>query len=271
MQEVQQEALGAVTYWSLAPVFDRGRLAQDLEGLPVTLPEQRRPISALREALAQAYPECLIRSTKRRAELEVVREYKGEGQNSYAHIASASVNGELHIEPINHDVPAYYRKAMTTLSQQQVCAALVDALNGYSLGGVLLRPAGGIYWVPERSLEVWGRIAGALEQQVSSIYILRTPKNAQTLRAVQDSIVETSEERVRALAKELTDRLEGTPTLAGLESLAAQAEAVRTKVQEYEKILGAGLEASKAQVEQLEVAIRQARMLAAAHVEGGGV
>jgi len=54
----------------------------------------------------------------------------------------------------------------------EVTRLLVGAIN--VLGGIVLRPSGGIYWLPERSIPQFERLSEILEQVNVKVYMMRT-------------------------------------------------------------------------------------------------
>jgi hypothetical protein len=148
------------------------------------------------------------------------------------------------------------------LRTAQVSAALVEVLD--RLGGTRLRPTGAIYWLPEHRLKDWQAVAKAVEGagvgRPSAVYILRHQLDEDAIRAVRDAIVaEVSGEALR-IDQEVSS---GELGERALDHRKAQAEELRKKIQQYEDILGIGLQSLHKAVDQAEQAACKAAILAA--------
>lgn len=137
----------------------------------------------------------------------------------------------------------------------------LTAIVGH-LGGVSMRPTGGIYWIPQRSLEMWGKVIKAVQNSgASAVYMAQTVADAESVRAVCAAIqaeVGAEVERIR------NDLAEGLTNRSG-RVRSAQLSALGNRLREYESDLGTTLGDLRDALSQMEHAL-----LAAAGTEDWG-
>jgi hypothetical protein len=246
---------GAVTYWRLSWT-DRERLRQTLidNGLSEhLLPAARHATTVLRNALQQLYGGNghLIRPLDGGDGWEVVDERKGVTSNDYAHILSARIHGvaSRHIEA----------SVTTTADQRSAIVARFDELNNrlhadavaalltrYVSGpchGTSLRPAGGVYWVPEDKLPQWKRLVAAVETagetpNSNGVYLLRTAADEGMVIAVRDAI---THELTTAAAEIGEDAKSSALGEVALQGRVEASKKLSAKLTRYESLLGESL------------------------------
>jgi hypothetical protein len=263
---------GGIVFWTLSEYTARSHLQAGLEaaGFGQFTPEPRPAAGALKDALEHVLggPNTLIRPLKSRDGFTVVTEERGESGNCYANSLVTRIDPDtldITFTPFDQraqPVVDAFNEHLGLLRPAQVSAALVAILD--SLGGTRLRPSGAIYWLPLYQLDDWQRVAQAVENagvgRPHCVYLLRHQMDADAIRAVRDAIVaEVSTEAARldreVAAGDLGER--------GLENRKVQAEELRRKIQQYEDILGCGLDSLHAAVDQAEQAACKAALLAA--------
>ncbi len=263
---------GGIVFWTLGEFTARAHLQTGFEaaGFGQFVPEPRPPAGALKDALELVLggSTTLIRPLKTRDGFTVVREERGENGNAYLNSLVARINPdnlEITFTPLDQraqPIVDAFNEHLGLLRPAQVSAALVAILD--SLGGTRLRPTGAIYWLPPYQLDDWQRVAQAVENagfgRPHCVYLLRHQMDADAIRAVRDAIVaEVSAEAAR-IDREVAS---GDLGERGLENRKAQAEELRRKIQQYEHILGCGLESLHVAVDQTEQAACKAALLAA--------
>jgi hypothetical protein len=253
---------GRVTYWTLAEWTDGARLKSEWGplGLDELVPEPRRPVSCLKDALEEVFGsrDVLIRPLAARTGFTVVRETKGEDGNQYLNLFTARCvegQGDPTFTNLTDEVPVVveaFRKYQGRVTAAQVGRALADVVMK-RVGGTRLRPSGGVYWVPGRGTGDWEAAAAALERAAvggrSVCYQLDVDLDANAVIAVRDAIVREVADETRRLAEELRS---GELGPRAVETRKGEAAALRRKVVEYERILGVGLDALKQGLDSVE-------------------
>lgn len=271
-------ATGAVTYFSLGPSRKdllEARLA-DL-GLAEFAPKGRTDEAALKQSLGD-----LVQASKAMQKNQAVARYivphkdhktngfevavaeKGTHRNEYSVDFSARVeSGRVCVRMGYADVHSLQRLFETyksELAATAVSGALVKILA--KLEGVALREAGGVYWLPEYSLDVWRQVIAATEaakagDKENKIYILTVKMDQDACRAVRDAIVA----EVTAAAV-LIDQEVRTGTLGeeALENRQAASVGLLERVEAYESILGEALSGLKACVNSVQHSITVAAL-----------
>ena len=177
---------GAIAFWALADWTNRQRLEGEFGGLGLAglVPDPRPAPACLRAALDDLFggPRVLVRPLASRDGFAVVTEDRGLAANRYQTELTARVRpGDppaLTFDPWDGRaalVEEAYRAQLGRVPAAQVSAALVRVVE--SLGGIRLRPAGAIYWLPGNRIDAFAAPAGAVERAAenrpSSVYLLR--------------------------------------------------------------------------------------------------
>lgn len=263
---------GGVIFWTIGEFTSREPLLAgwDWAGFGSFVPEPRPPAGALKDALDRVLggSHTLIRRLKTRDGFTVVTEERGEQGNAYRNSLVARINSEtldITFTPFDERAQAIvdaYNEHLGLLRAPQVGASLVAVLD--SLGGTRLRPTGAIYWLPEHRLDDWQRVAQVVESagvgKPNCIYLLRHPMDADAIHAVRDAIVAEVSREAQRIDDEVTAGILGA---RALDQRQTQAEELRRKIQEYEGLLGCGLQALHEAVDQAEQAACKAALLAA--------
>jgi hypothetical protein len=263
---------GLVVFWTLSEFTDRRRLmaAWSQAGFNKYVPEARANVAVLRDALAEVFAgsRFLVRPLAARTGFAVVREDRGQDENSYQPVLTAKVLADQN--PVYSgdvgkadEVNAAYHRHLGRVTAQQLSAALVKVL--YNLGGTRLRPSGSIYWLVGDRANTWDRVVSGFELAAdggrSVGYVLRHDMDADAVVAVRDAIVhEVTTEAARLsqaiLSGELGDK--------AVEARKKEALLLKRKVSEYEAILGVGLDHLKQTLDRVDQADATAALLLAA-------
>jgi hypothetical protein len=234
---------GCVTFWTLAEWSDAARLKAGWEavGLGRHAPALRPPVACLRDALLEtmASQHVIVRPLASKTGFVVVREQRGTDENEYQALFSARIpDGESApvFSMVTRDtarVEEAFRKGVGRLKAHQVSAALVAVMA--ELGGIRLRPSGGVYWLSGERVEDWARatdaVAHAADGGTSVAYCIRHELDAAAVLAVKDALVHEVTAETERLAKAL---LEGDLGDRAVAARKAEAARLREKVEEYE-------------------------------------
>jgi hypothetical protein len=263
---------GCVTFWTLCEAFNRDRLKAGWEalGLGDFVPPEREPLAYLREALNEttANSHVLVRPLKSKTGFVVVRESRGDEDNSFKTLFSARFleNGTWPVFSVVDDdtlkVEEAYRKHLGRLTSQQVAGALVKLM--YHFGGTRLRPTGGVYWLSGEKTDAWKAATDALSAAAegqAQTYFVEHELDADSIVAVRDAIVNEVRNETRRLQEEITS---GELGEKAIESRKNEAALLKEKVVNYESILGVTLDALKKGLDSIEQSQAMAALLASA-------
>jgi hypothetical protein len=196
-----------------------------------------------------------------------------EDAHGYAVVqASATVDGKASAEVLMsaylHETPAglvarvsdpnrreafaeCLRKAKSEVDGTAVSVCVTEAIT--ALGGVALRESGGVYWIPEGSVEQWKTLGAGLEAASAGrgarAYTIRTQGDPDSVRACVDAFVREADALVQEVEDELKTGLGGhraaTNRAARMADLSALAE-------RYESTLGVGLAAIRERIDRVQ-------------------
>jgi hypothetical protein len=263
---------GLVVFWSLSEFTDRARLnaGWTAAGFNHAVPEPRANVSVLKDALTDVFAgsRFLVRPLAARTGFAVVREDRGQDENSYAPVLTAKVHGDespIYAGDVGKadEVNAAYHRHLGRVASHQMSAALVKVL--YDLGGIRLRPSGSVYWLPGDRADAWDRVVAGFEQAAdggkSVGYMLRHDLDADAIVAVRDAITHEVSTEAARLSQDI---LSGDLGDKAIETRKKEAVLLKRKVSEYEAILGVGLDHLKRTLDAVEQADATAALLLAA-------
>jgi hypothetical protein len=268
------QGAGGVTYWSLADTTDSSRLEQEwvARGLdPELLPDLPGPEVALRRAAKdQVRPHRLVRRLPDGG-WAIVDELVG---NADQEALDYRVGLEVHLdaigrprfdnltgnEPIAAEVQAAFDASLKSLSTEDIAGWLVKRV--YAAGAVALRPTGGFYYVPPTTLPGWQQVAAAVcAASDNAVYDIPAMRTDSVVRAVLDGL----QAEMGAYAAKLEEQVAaGTMGEQALRSRAADCERQLAKLEQYDSILGSGLDAIRQRMDDLKAAVVSAVMQAEA-------
>ncbi len=273
LKTITAKAHGITTYWSLTSRSDMMAFLLQWPGLGVAdcLPSILKPHQRLKQALVDTFRrrrDVLIHPHNNSEGFSITRLVKGEKSNNYVtdtDVFLKVVNDELEIEwvwtvgGITHLNPTERRDLEDDcknafdlwamgVTASSVGVALSNAVR--KLGGVPLRPRGGIYWLPQRAVTKWEKIAKSVVDaekhnivfQLSTIHDSNSAKAV--LKAVELDLIRRFEEIESALSGDLGDR--------ALKTKLSQLRTLKVDIKEYETILGESFEHVQAEVENTE-------------------
>lgn len=251
---------GAVVFWT-ATDSDRGKLVNGLGALGFAdlIPNQRTDASVLESSLKDWCDgkNKLIKKDGRKKIVqahdnrdvngfEVVEVEVKDRNNYYSYDFGVGFDANRPGALVFQSAGVYIEQEVCDLfnaNKSLVTAAAVGQLLvkivAEKLGGVCLRESGGVYWIPEHSIDVWERVSSSVEFAAlagrNKAYLLRTQMDECALKAVKDAIfteVMAEAERIRTevYSGDLGDR--------ALDTRKDQALELGKRVEEYETLLG---------------------------------
>ena len=264
---------GLVVFWSLSAFFDRAKLKAGWQeaGYTDSLPEERDTVSVLKDALQEVFvgSRFLVRPLSTRNGFTVVKEIRGEDQNSFETVLTAKVFGnEVAIvgdQAKKQEILDAYLKHTGRFTSQQVSAALVRLLQ-QKLGGTRLRPSGALYWLEGKLADAWRTATDAVEASAvdgkATAYVISHELDSDSIIAVRDAIqVEISSE-----AKRISDDIiNGDLGERAIKARKAAAVELKRKTEHYEHILGVTLTNLKSLLDDIEHSNACATLLLAAN------
>lgn len=150
-------------------------------------------------------------------------------------------------EALRADVEAARTQAATEVDGASVSDALVGACE--RMGGVALRRAGGVYWLPESATGRWETLAKGIEASSAGgrarCYSVKTSGDPESVRAIADAFVREADALVASVEADMADGVSGRAAL----TRAAKMADLHALAEEYEKTLGIALAAVKGRVE----------------------
>lgn len=256
---------GAIVYWSAGPTsleLISARLRN--MGLGDFAPAPRSDNSALRAALLDCFDDgkskVRIEPHKKQKQngVEVVEIERGETDNDYRSRASAKLDegGRVRVRRGNvHEMSLQnaFESAKCILPGASVSQSLVSILS--FLGGTALRPSGAVYWIPDSAVETWCKVAAAVEESIvgkeheSKVYMIRSVMDRHAVRAVRDAIVNEVTMAASLLAEQVCSGDLGEVALNNRKAAAMQ---LHTRVEQYESLLGEGMERLHAVISMVE-------------------
>lgn len=275
IEHVAIAANGAVTYWKTSDTSrDALREALTQASLEDLVPRQREPFSVLRAALLQLCAAASHEDNKyivldRKApkvngyEVHLVRK-ESPDYNVVALLGSYKVDEHEHITAdLNafftlSDVEAVYAHQKGLVPAATVGGVLVKAVQ--RIGGVCLRPAGGVYWVPQDSLPKLVEVAGALQraQEGTKVYTIHTVLDDAAIDAVKDALIAEVTAITASIRAELVENKLGKQAVKHRK---AQAKYLHDRVARYEGIFGEALESLHAAVAVTEQELKVAEAI----------
>ncbi len=270
---------GALIFWTLGEWTSRdaieagwGLLAPPPDGgtWAELAPPPRTHEACLRDAMCVVWPKHLIRPLAKRDGFAVLEEQRLHDDVYTTTRAVAKVDDLGRVDLVRgHDhaqeaaLRTEFRRQSGLLKPSQITTGLVAVLS--KLNVARIRPTGGLYWLPERSLPAWEGLAGVVAKAGvggrNAMYTIRHRFDADSIRAVRDALLKEVEDEVEGIIREVDGGDLGERALG---NRAAAAEALQAKVRQYEIILGERLDDARVLAEKAEMSATAAKILAVA-------
>lgn len=266
-------ALGIIVTWSAGRTEAQ---QQDVEngfasvGLGDLAPKARTLRDSLHAGLVEEYSQKNqpVRPTPRG--YEVVRE-TGTAEGTHLtreHVVSAWIEREASsgTDKVRVDLPERYDAviAATEAARKRIDGtAIGKALTevaSTALKGVLIRDAGGAFWLPPESMAAWV----TLSEKLRSTGAVKFRKFTVTGDAdTVDSLVDSATAKVEGILSTLTSDLDkGTLGPRALTGRAEEAQKLTEEILAWESTLGRALDAIREKAEEVQVRAAQAALAA---------
>lgn len=274
--DVSAPACGVITFWRISGAASYQKLCNAwlAAGLnDALLPELPTPASALRAAVyEQRDARTLARPTKARSWVIKSERVTDEGEDTLYSTdlyAEVSESGFLTVKPAWHPlaetIRADYTHNLRELSGNIISAWLVELVE--RCAGITLKDTGGVYFIPQASKAQWAGYVKALEEATSNaVFAIPAMHSEQALRAITEALSSEANEAIDKIATELAA---GDLGIRALETRRVACLAAGQKLQQYSHLLGASLNGLRTKLEDIEVQVIQASLMAqAAAAEG---
>lgn len=205
----------------------------------------------------------------------VIAEDRGDKGNTYTELFTARVDegvitmqsyapiDQAHKDGVGHA----FTEARRTCPAHRVATGMVHMIEG--MGGVPLRPQGAIYYLPPNKVDEFSKAAALVEAASLSgqtaVYLMKTPTDASTARAVIDALVLETSNEVNKIEDEVFNGDLGKRALLTRES---RAGAMLTKLASYESLFDTSLAAVRDSLEKVKGAAATAAIMNAANIDG---
>lgn len=276
------DVAGATTWWRLraeVPRADMQRSVQEPDGLDAIALPVPEPEVALRRAVAEQRERRRLVRTVSPGVWAVVDEAvvadRGAATLRHAVTLTVQLDAVGRLRAHNHlgsllsadddarvgELMRSYQRHLVTLTPEDLSAWLID--NARRLDGVSLRPGGGIYYLPPRSVGRWRALTAALAQcSVQENVALIVP----TIRMTVDGASAILEALTQELADEVTRlRREVISAELGpraLETRAARAQEMLRRVERYEQVVDRPTDLARELIDNLNADITAAKLAA---------
>ena len=260
MTNVTMNVSGSNVFWT-ASETSVAVLRPELEmvGLDELIGE-REGIQMLREAIAEGMPQAsLVRRTQVATELEIVREVKGQGGNTYDHHLTVDLDKP---EQFPTEIAVAWQRRKEVLTGAQVGTILRKLV--FNLGGIMLRETGGIYWIPGDKVAQFQQVASAVERAGGGnrVYFQTIVLDVPTIRTLREALSTEVESDAKQMLAELSDTEKPLGKRA-IEHRKEQAKELLVKVRNYESLLESSLDDLRKSIEEVEIAAAAAALMAA--------
>lgn len=264
---------GSVVFWTLSSDSIRQQIVDGWTAIDPAwgklAPRERTPESCLRDALSFLFPKAILRPLEKRDGFAVLQEqrFKDDVQTICTHAVAIEDSGIVMRRGYGYDlsqaIEHRYNNERQLLRPAQVATALVACMA--NLNAVMLRPTGGLYWLPDTSLHTWTQLADVVQGAAvgNTIYRITHAFDNESVRAVRDAILAESNRRATEIIADIDS---GELGERALRQRSRDADALRIKVEEYERILGEALPSARELAEKANNASVAARLIAPAAV-----
>lgn len=241
MLTTQNDIAGSAVFWTLGEQTDHKQLARAFQsaGLVKFTPEPLTNYAALRAVLEEQYPGHEVFAVKGATDkFEVVKIQRGDDpsdtKNEYRLILTAQATrwGQIEANGYTDDrLTELFKARKSTVAYHVVSRVMVEIV--YSLGGTTLRPSGGVYWIPNASMERWEMIAAAVEAAgaKNKVYALRTILDENSANVLRDALTQEIAREAREIESTLCDPKSG---LRAARTAKDRAAGLRRKIETYE-------------------------------------
>ena len=261
---------GLVTYWRMEGPTDLDALREAWAdvGLPEDmLPNETSNGRALQLAMSEvAGRRKLSRPVRSGVRALVAESVNDAGELSHRTILQASVeDGTLQIEPTWLPAAAKLRSAYRQAKVEIDASAMSSWLSQQILpwlSGVILRPHGGIYFIPARYEASFDAVCEALDR-VSKAQLFRIPvvESKSAVAAILDAVEREAEAMYAEMNEELARSGDDALGKRALKTRAEKCAELAAKLETYEDLLGVSLGGLREQCDSLTASVSAASLM----------
>lgn len=252
---------GGVVVWSIEAgthldLFNDRLSKHDFHGYR---PERLTDGAALKAVLSEAYPKnhkivrVLGNDDKETDSFEVVQVRPNDDLgNLYVHVMTATVkDGTISLDNGDYDMrlnmQSHFLDLTTLVPVPQVTRTLVSIIQG--LGGVTLKPSGGVYFLPDAHWKRWtdftNDLTGTGSKSTYNGY--RVVMDQSTIKGICEALQAEVDKESTDISTTLSDEETGLRAAA---TARKRAERLRDKIISYEKGFGLALDSMKARLDE---------------------
>lgn len=258
--DAQRGQAGAIVLWRLSGELDFDRLsaAWAREGLEEgLLPTRPSPEVALRRAVReQEGPRLLVRSLPSRAGYALVD--VREVQDPDAPLAfdvgllvrldgsktGLEFNGHQHQHRLAGPIGEEFRACLRRIEAEDTGLWLADLVKRVARA-VPLRDTGGVYFVPQESVELWGKISACV-REASDTFFAEVPAmtSAKAVAAILDAVTREAAGQIEGVEADIQKALaeRGGMGARAVRTRLSACAALEAKLATYESLLDTRLE-----------------------------
>ncbi len=276
--EINQRACGRITMWSLGGDVTVGALTEALKraGSAALPPDEPSALVALHravEGVAKTLGHLDVHHLGR-GEWAIV----GSASERQAESADASVQRQLvySIECTakvvregdserleiqgrgEEQIRAAYNAAKTCLAPSDIGTWLTE--KAAKLDAVALRDRGGVYFVPKPTVHKWEHIIAALKAcSRHAVHVIPAMRSADAVEAILAAVTDDTRTACGRIVADIGDGTLGTKALGNREKVTAE---LLDRVERYEELLGARLDALRSVLDETRAAVATAKLAA---------
>lgn len=277
----QVKISGFITFWTLCDRFSlyRSGAAFENAGLGSSAPGERSISEVIKSAMTNNYSRRGVHiSPMGNKGFAAIGTTPVELENGERDIQTEAVcrvwskydeygNLSIEVRPQTEEkgVREWIEKEKGIVDSKAMSAALIRACE--KLGGVSLRPSGGIYWLPEDALETWNLlntgIGDAQEKGndfstsfVPKLYIVRTMTDVDSVAAISESFEREMTQRLKEIEDDIRNNEDMSPR--ALENRVRRCGGIEDLIKRYEDILGRGMNTARARLEHAQTLVSDA-------------
>jgi hypothetical protein len=271
---------GFITFWTLCDRFNlyRAGMAFENAGLGSSAPGERSISEVIRAALTNNYSGRGVHvSPMGNKGFAAIGTAPVEMENGERDVVTNTVcrawakydeygNAQIEVRPAEEEpsVREWITREKGIVDSKAMSAALIRSCE--KLGGISLRPSGGIYWLPEDALEAWNILnEGVVMAQEKAqdmttftprLYIVRTMDDLDSVTAIAESFEREMAQRVKEIAQDVQENTDMSPR--ALENRVQKCVQIEELIKRYEENLGRQMTAARAKLEYTQTVVSDA-------------
>ena len=254
------ELVGQVVFWNCASSSNRQKIVDGISetGIKNCDPPERTAIAAARIALEDATHAkgCIVRPLEKNIGLVALQERQGQEENQYEPVVFVHVNDDgitkigfpgvrdySEQTAIETTIRSRFSSAIVECDQNHIGKSLANLVR--HLGGVMLKPNGGVYWLPAYSDSLWAKVVkifeGAALKGTTMVHAIQTAKDDAAVRAIHESLRKEVEERVAEIKEEIVSKGNKGLRKDAVVARTNELKALLGKIGSYESLLEGSL------------------------------